>query len=223
MKKVVVAKGLNTLFTQKSILDRGDIKVFTADSNDNLLKICMKEAVDLVVTQLEMPGIRIEDVFATIKKSRELSKASTILVCTDTLAHRERCKQCNANAVFTVPVDTALLHMKIEQFLNVAPRKSYRAMIAVAIAGRFKNHPLPFWTENISASGMLIRTEEPLSAGEGIFFSFFLSDGAHVSGYGEIVRTVEVSSGPRSFLYGIKYTDIDQSARAAIEKATGKK
>jgi hypothetical protein len=76
---------------------------------------------------------------------------------------------------------------------------------------------MPFWTENISANGMLIKTEEPLSKDAGIFFSFFLPDGTHVSGYGEISRIVQLKTAPVTFLYGIKFTNIDPSVRSAIE------
>ena len=147
---------------------------------------------------------------------------STIIVSEDTLAHRERCKQCKANAVITIPVDAALLQMQVQQFLNVAPRTFYRAALAVAISGTFKNQPLPFRTENISASGMLIKAAEPLTKGDGIFFSFFLPDGAHVSGYGEIIRAVQLEDAPEAYLYGVKFTNIDQSVREAIDKVAKK-
>jgi c-di-GMP-binding flagellar brake protein YcgR len=110
----------------------------------------------------------------------------------------------------------------MQQFLNVAPRKSYRATLAVAIEGKFKTRPLPFWTEDISMSGMLIRTEEPLIKGAGIFFSFFLPDGTHASGYGEIARVVQQEATPDTFLYGVRFTDIEADVRVAIQAVVKK-
>jgi CheY-like chemotaxis protein len=218
MKKVLLAKELTGIFLEKSsFFDRNDIKVFTAATNDEVLKIYNKEELELIITQLDMPGIRTEDLFGIIRKSKKLQKVSVIIVCQDTLAQRERCKQSKANAVFTIPVDIDLLSSKAQQFLNVAPRTLYRAALAVAIEGRFKNRPLPFWTENISANGMLIKTDEPLSKDAGIFFSFFLPDGTHVSGYGEISRVVQLKTTPDTFLYGVKFTNIEPSVRSAIE------
>jgi CheY-like chemotaxis protein len=218
MKKILLAKELTGIFLEKgSFLDRTDIKVFTAATNDDVLRIYNKEELDLIITQLDMPGIRSEELFSIIRKSQKLQKVSVIIVCQDTLAQRERCKQVKANAVFTIPVDIDMLSIKAQQFLNVAPRTLYRAALAVAIEGRFKNRPLPFWTENISANGMLIRTDEPLSKDSGIFFSFFLPDGTHVSGYGEISRVVQLRTSPDSYLYGVKFTNIDPGVRSAIE------
>jgi CheY-like chemotaxis protein len=223
MKKVLIANDLKGLIQEKnSLLDRAEIKVFTAVTNDEALKICMKEGVDLIITALDAPGTRIEDLFTIIRATKELRAVSTIIVCEDTLANRERCKQCRPNAIVTLPVDPLLLFLKMHQFINVAPRKRYRAALAVAIEGKFKNDPLRFWTENISVSGMLIRADEPLMKGEGIFLSFFLNDGTHVSGYGEITRVVRQPEAHHAFQYGIKFTNIDSRDRSAIESMVKK-
>ncbi len=223
MKKVLFANDLKSLFMgSNSFLDRADIRLFTAHSNDEVMNIHRKEKVDLIITQLDMPGIRSEKLFNIIRNSEELKSVSTIIICKDTLVQRGRCKQCSANAVFTLPVDAALLHIKVQQFLNVAPRKFYRVPLAVAIQGTFRDRPMPFWTENISARGMLIKSQEQLLKGDGVFFSFFLPDGTHVTGYGEITRVVEQTSAPDAFFYGIKFTNIDPSDQSAIESAVEK-
>ena len=223
MIKVLVARSLKRFFMkQNSFLDRADIEVFTAATSGEVMKIHRQEHVDLIITRLDMPSMRSEELFRIIRSSPELRDVSTILVCEDTLVQRERCKQCKVNAFFTMPVDPAQLHLQVQQFLNVAPRMSYRAALAVAISGKFKNQPMPFKTENISANGMLIRAQEPLAKGDGIFFSFFLPDGAHVSGYGEIIRVVRQETTPESFLYGVKYTNIDPEVRFAIDEIAKK-
>lgn len=218
MKKVLLSNDLKRLLTEKSsYLDRSDVKVYSASTNDELLKIHKREQVDLIVTQLDMPGMKTEAFFDAIRNSKELREVATIIICKDTLAHRERCKRCKPNAFFTLPLDIALLHIRMHKFLNVAPRKRYRAPLAVAIQGSFKSKPQPFWTENISTSGMLIKAEELLSPGDGIFFSFFLPDGTHVSGYGEITRTAQTDPRLESFLYGVRFTNIGSGDRSAIE------
>ena len=223
MKKILVASELKNLLTEKNnFLERAGITILTAATNDEVLRIHRKENADLIVTQIDMPGIKTEELFTIIRNSEGLRDVSTIIICKDTLAQRERCKRCNANAVFTMPVDAALLHIKVQQFLNVAPRKSYRAALAVAIQGRFKDRPMPFWTENISSRGMLFKSGEPLSKGDGVFFSFYLPDGTHVSGYGEIARVDKPAADPEAFLYGIKFTNVDPGVQLAIEAVVEK-
>jgi CheY-like chemotaxis protein len=221
-KKVLVANQLEGLFRETGFFDRSGIRHLRAGTNDELLQIHSWEKANLIVTQLDMPGIPSEELFSIIRSSEELRDVSSILVCKDTLAQRERCKQCSANAVFTTPVDIALLQLRMQQFLNVAIRKDYRAVLAVAIQGRFRDRPLPFFTENISANGMLIRSEEPLAKGDGIFFSFFLPNGVHISGYGEIVRVVKFNA-TDFYLYGIRFTNLDPEMKAAIDAATHKR
>ncbi len=223
MKRVLLANDLQDLFNgNDGIFDREDVAVFLASTNDEILNIHREEKVDLIITQLDMPGMRTEDLFNIIRGSREVRGVSTILICKETLAHRERSKLCNANAVYTVPVDKSVLHMKVQELLNIAPRKFYRAALAVGIQGRFKNKPSQFRTENISTSGMLMKAEEPLAKGDGIFFSFFLPDGTHVSGYGEIARTVQLSTILDMFFYGVKFTNLDEETRQAIEETVRK-
>jgi CheY-like chemotaxis protein len=223
MDHIVIAEDLKYLFAeQKTFLDRADITVFTAATNEEVLKIHQMHKADLIITLLDMPGIRSEELFNAIRENDELKRVSTIIVCRDTLDQRKRSRQCSANAVFPMPVDPVFLHIKAQQFLHVAPRTAYRAALAIAIQGRFKDRPLPFWTEDISASGMLIKTEEPLAVGDGIFFSFFLPDGSHASGYGEIARAVHLAKVLDVFHYGIRFTDVAPSVKSSIE-ATVKK
>ena len=223
MKTVLIANGLQDLFNDKnSYLNREDIQVITATTNDDLLNLHRKKKALLIVTRLDMPGINIEELFMIIRRSKDLRKVSVIIVCKDNLANRELCKRCGANATLTLPVDKNLLNMKVQQFLNVAPREFYRAALAVGIEGKFRNKPLPFWTENISSSGMLIKSEEPLAKDAGIFFSFFLPDGTHVSGYGEIIRLAQLETSPEVYQYGIKFTNVDPSVKASIEAAIKK-
>ena len=224
MKKILLAEDLKGLFAEKnSFLDRADIKVLLASTNAEILKVHREEEVELIVTQLDMPGIKSEELFGVIRQREELRHVSVIIIYEDSLANRERCRQCGANAVFTLPVDVALLRIKAQQFLNVAPRKSYRAALAVAIQGKFKNKPLPFQTENISSSGMLMKAKEPLAKGDGIFFSFFLPDGTHVSGYGEIARVAQLATALDASFYGIRFTTIDPDVQIAIDTVVKKK
>jgi CheY-like chemotaxis protein len=219
MKTILIANDLiNFLTKRSSYLSNAGIKIYTAATNDELLSIHREVKANLIITHLDMSGIKIVDLFKIIRNNKDLRDVSVIMICKGNLANRELCRQCGANAIITMPVDKDLLNSKVRQLLNIAPRKNYRAALAVAIEGKFKDRPLPFWTENISASGMLIKTEEPLSRDAGIFVSFFLPDGSHVSGYGEITRVIKLEDEP-GFLYGVKFTSIDQDVKSAIKEA----
>jgi DNA-binding response OmpR family regulator len=220
MKTILIANDLKKLLTRRgSYLNNAGVRVYTADTNDELLSLHREVKANLLITHLDMSGIKNVDLFRIIRNNKDLRDVSVIMICKGNLVNRELCRQCGANAIITIPVDTDLLNSKVRQFLNVAPRKKYRAALAVAIEGKFKDRPLPFWTENISVSGMLIKTEEPLSRDAGIFLSFFLPDGTHVSGYGEITRVISLEEEPGVFLYGVKFTSIEPDVKSAINEA----
>jgi len=219
MKKVVIAKDLARLFPEEGgALEQAGVTIIPVFMNDDILRICSAEHIDLIVTKLDLPGIRCEELFETIRADPRMRKVSIILVCQDTLVQRERGRNCRVNAVMTMPVTEQQLTQRIRQLLMVAPRKVYRATLAVAIEGKFQGEPLPFRTENISESGMLIKAAEPLSPGAGVFLSFFLHDGTHVTGYGEIVRSDRVPREKGMFFYGVRFTNIDDGSREAIRK-----
>ena len=220
MKKILIANDLKKLLAgRNSYLNKADVRVYTAATNDELLSLHREVKANLIITHLDMSGIKNVDLFRIIRSNKDLRDVSVIMICKGNLVNRELCKQCGVNAIITIPVDTDILNSKVRQFINIAPRKNYRAALAVAIEGKFKNRPLPFWTENISVSGMLIKTEEPLSRDAGIFLSFFLPDGTHVSGYGEITRVIPLEEEPGVFLYGVKFTSIEPEVKSAINEA----
>lgn len=220
IKKVLIANDLISLYRKKdSFLDRAVIKVLTAASNDAFLKIHEKEKVDLIVTPLDMPGsINSEQLFEQIRQRQELRNVSIIIICEDTPDHRERSKKCGANAVFTKPVDIDLLQVKIRQLLNVAPRQSYREVLDIVnIEGKLGDRSFFGHVENISANGMLIKTEEIFSTGDQIYFSFFLPDDIQIRVRGQVVRLIRQSPEIHVSQYGIQFTDITPQMKSAIE------
>jgi DNA-binding response OmpR family regulator len=218
MKKVLIASDLKSLYMEKDhFLDRAHIKVFNADTNDEVLKIHSEEKADLIVTKLDMPGIKSEDLFDAIRQRKDLREVLTIIICKDTPVHRDRCRQCGATVVLAMPVDIALLHTKVYQLLNMAARQSYRVALTVAVEGKSKNRSFLYRTENISATGVLVKAEEVLAHGDRISLSFFLPDGTHVTAYGDVARVMKQATAPDACLYGIKFTDINPSVQSAIE------
>jgi CheY-like chemotaxis protein len=218
MKKILTSNALKRLYLEdEAQIDRADISVITADTNDEVLKIHREKKADLIVTRIDQPGMRCEQLFDAIRQDVELRKVSTIIICEDNVIHQARCKQCGANAVFSMPVDKAGLISKVLQLLDVAPRRPYRVTLNVAVEGKFNNKPFLHRTEDISATGMLIKAKIVLGRGDHISFSFYLPGGMRVSARGEVERIVKHASEPDVCLYGIKFINMDPATRSAIE------
>jgi DNA-binding response OmpR family regulator len=217
MQKILFSNDLIPIVMKgENLFNRADIKVFSAATADNILKVHIDETLNLIVTTPGLPGTRCEDIFDIIWQSQHLKKVLVIMTCEDNSFHRSRCKRCGAHAVLTAPVDPDLLQEKVRQFLNIARRQAYRVALKVSVDGKFNDQHFLCLTENISASGALIRTELDLSPGNLISFSFYLPDGTKISSQSEVVRVMK-QTGSDVTLYGIKYTKIPAESKAKIE------
>lgn len=218
MQKVLIANDLKPLLMRtERYLERSDIAVFSAATNDEVLKLHVEERMNLIVSKLDMPGHRSEEIFDIIRKSNDLRRVSLVMACNDDVVHRERARRCGADVVLTMPVDPLLLSAKVRQLLAVAPRQSYRVVLNVSVDGKFKNRPFLCKTENVSASGMQMRTSLDLAVGDVISCSFYLPGGAKVASSGEIVRLIGRPKEEAEHVYGVKFMNISPEIKTEIE------
>jgi len=219
MQKVLIAQDLKPLLMLgESFIDRADIATFTAATNDELLKIHIEENVNLIITKRDLPGAGLESIFDIIRRGKQLKEVLVIMACEDNVALREHCRECGANAVLSMPVEPALLHEKVRQFLAVEPRQSYRVLLNVAVEGKFRNQTFLCHMDNMSVTGMRIRTVLDLAVGEGLSCSFYLPDGTRVGAHGKVVRSIAQPAGAKEKLYGIRFTDLAADVKTAIRE-----
>ena len=80
MKKLLIVGNIQQFMaTEKNILNRADIKIFTAQSGEKALEIHRTERVDLIITELDMPGISGDKLCSLIRKDEELKHVSIII------------------------------------------------------------------------------------------------------------------------------------------------
>lgn len=219
MKKIIIDKKINKeLEKQKSFLDREDIKKYISLSNKHALLIHKTEKADLIVTNLDSKSMSGETLCSIIRNDKELNKVSIIILCSNTKLHHQRCLNCQANVFLTLPVNSAVLLQEMHQLINIAQRKSCRIPIKLKIEGVSKRKTIIAYTENMSASGMLINTKALLSEGDSISCSFRMPDSKKISVRAEIVRVLERKEREKINYYGIKFTDINNEDAGIIEK-----
>lgn len=217
MKKLLMAESLKPFMASTlNFLRRAEISVFTAASNDDILKLHLTDSASLIITDLNMPGMTCEALIHTIRRSETMRKVSIILICENLKEEQERCTKSGANAVVTRPIDPILLAEKAQKLLEVAPRRAYRVVLNVAMEGRHGNRPFICSSQNISTRGMLIRSAEAFNHGEHIDCSFYLPDGTRLSASGKIVRVVKRAPGTDANHYGIQFTSLSPVAEQAI-------
>ncbi len=218
MQKVLIAQDLKPLLMQSdSPFNREGITIFTAATNDEVLKTHIEEIVNLIVTRPDLPGTSIENICDIIWQSESLRVVSLLMVCEDNSIQKKRCKSCGAETILVEPLDPVLLQEKVRKFLDISPRKAYRVVLNVKAEGNLRNRPFSCHTENISSAGMLIGTEIDLALGEKITCSYFLPDDTRVVAHGEVVRMVKTGGESQEKLYGIRYTTIAADVKEKIE------
>ncbi len=219
MQKVLIAQDIESLLMQEeSPLHREGVAVFTAATNDDILKIHIEEVVNLIVTKPNLPGTSIENIFDIIWQSEHLRAVDLVMVCEDNTFQKKRCKKCGAEAILTAPPDPALLQETVRKILDITRRKAYRVVLNVTVEGKFKNRPFSCHTENISSAGMLIGTDINLALGDRISCSYFLPDETKVVAHGEVVRITKAGDESKETLYGIRYTTMGADVKERIEK-----
>jgi CheY-like chemotaxis protein len=217
MKKVLIARDIHAVFGQDSnFLNRADIKVFVAATTDEALAIHRAERVNLIITQLDMPGMTCEQFCSAIREDEDLRAVSVLMVCENTPSAIERSRQCRANAVLLQPVHPLTLAIKAQQLLDIAARETVRVLLRANVDSIAGGEEFLCRSRNISATGMLIETVKPLAEGARLSCQFSLPGAKNIQASCKIIRSVEPASGDEDRQYGIMFTDLSQEAKKLL-------
>ncbi len=218
MKKILIADKLKPLLLSgNSFLSRADISVITAATNDEILARHIDEKADLIITTFGLPDLSCESLCSTIRQSKDLRGVSILIICPDMPGYRERGAQCGASAVMVLPVGSVKLADKIKELLDISPRRSYRVILNVVVEGTRKDQPFMCTSENVSATDMLIKSEDPLTVGDRVSCSFYLPGGSKVHINGKVARAVGPDPGSKAAFYGVQFTDMAPDCKSALE------
>ncbi len=224
MKKILIAHDLHALLKDsRDFKDWQDVRLFVSASNDEALQIHRSEQVNLIITELEMPGMSIEEFCSTIRGDAGLRKVSIIMICANNVDAVERSLRCRTNAVLLRPVHPLVLTTKARQLVDVPERETYRALLSASLKGRPQER---FFcrSRNISAAGVLIETDKQLVEGARLSCSFLLPESrevVHVSA--KVVRMIEQARPEDGHQYGLMFTDIPPRVKQMLAEYVQKK
>jgi two-component system chemotaxis response regulator CheY len=217
MLKIIIADDLcNLLHQESSFLGRSDVKVFPAVSNDEVLRIARTEHVDLIITQINMPGMDSDQLYSLFRADRNLRSAAVIMVCTNSPGDIEKCARCGASNVILRPVNKQLLLARAQKFLALFTRESYRVSLSVAIDAVCRNQRFSCHSLDIGVTGMKIETEKSLTRGDRIVCSFALPESSRIVAEAEIVDVLQAPRGAGN-RYGIRFKKLAADAKQALQ------
>jgi len=219
MKKVIIAEDIQAILEKEdSFLNRSDVSIYTATTNEQALSLHRAERANLIIAQLDTPVMSGEVLSSIIRDDDGLCKASLIIICSDTESDLKRCLQCRANAFITTPVNNAILLQEVYQLLHIGYRKSCRVPVSIKIYGRSSEIPFTGYAENLSVSGMLLHSDTLLYEGDAITSAFYLPNSTHITTNAEVIRVLERETEHDTNGYGIKFIDLSTDFSSAIEE-----
>lgn len=214
MKKILVIEGLKQILQkEKNILSRKDFTISTAASGQEAVDMLREEHFDLLIADLNMPGMNGDELCALLRADEALKRVSVIIACHNNKPAVERCIKSGANAFITHPVDLEELSLKISGFFAISARKGMRVLMKVSVGGKFNNNSFFSFSENISTTGILLKTDKFLAKGDRIVCSFFLHS-EPITADGEVVRIVKGEDG--QYRYGARFIGLAPRAKTLI-------
>ena len=217
MKKILLVNPVkNALAMDKNILDRAELRIFTATTADEALRIHREERVDLLLTELDLPDMGGDVLCFRIRQEDAVGKVAVILVCSDSPGEIERVARCGANAWLLKPVGPSQLSDCVGKLLAVPLRQAWRVLVRVQVYGELGTTTLFCTSRNISVSGLLIETDGILAVGDRISSMFFIPGGCQISAVGEVTRAVRLTRLTNQ--YGIRFISLSPQSRTEIEK-----
>ncbi len=219
MAKVLIARNLYDTLKRGSgtFLDRADVRVFTADSNEEVIRIHRTEKADLIITQIDMPGMNSERMFAEIRADKAAHPVPVIMVCTNNPGEIEKCARCGVSDVILRPVNQKLLLSRAQQFLALFTRESARAAMSADIEAFYRGQFFSCRSLDVGASGMMIETEKNLARGDSIACSFYLPDGSRIRTDAEVVNAPQPLRETRRRRYGMRFINLPGDAQKALQ------
>ena len=218
MKKIVIEHDINTILRKKNtFLDRADMRVFTPTSTDEVLQIHRTLRADLVVINLDMPGMSIEQLCSLLKTEAATGVVSIILVCKNTKSALKQSSLCTADVVITRPFKPAQLLAQAKTLLNLSWRETYRVLLNVAIEGTANASHFVCNSLDVSLAGMLIETTQTFNLGDRLSCSFFLPNMTQIHVTGEIARSIQPVPGVHANWYGVHFLNLPPDEAKALE------
>lgn len=216
MKKVLLVDRAEAAMDEKKRLLNGrGLKVFTARTAEEARTAHDKEKFDLIVADLDLPGMAADRLCALFRNDESLKNVSFIIVCRDSRVEIERCAGCGANAYITKPVDPAKFVEKLNGLLNIPRRSAMRVLLKVSVKGNHKDQAFFCTSVNISSSGVLLEADRVIFKGDMITCSFFVPRSQIVSADCEVMRVIKIA--PDVYQYGARFVELPADAKTAIE------
>lgn len=219
VKRVIIIDDIKEILERaNSYLDRSGIEVFPVPSNAEVLQKQREVKADLIISYLDMPDMSGEELCSAVRKNPLYAGVAIMMVCPNEKVLQERSKHCSADVFMSVPVSEEALLLKAHDLLKIPSRTSFRVPVNASMSlesGDGKNF-LGF-SQDLSATGMLLGTSRVINLGESLSCSFQLGETEKLNVKAEVVRLVSRKGKGAPYLYGLKFLDVSPALAVELE------
>ncbi len=217
VKKVLLTSSSKTFLSRNKYLltDKGFL-LFTAASGQEAIKLHQESLFDLILSDLELDDMDGCSLCSEVRRTESSRAVPVVLICHDTAECVEKVEQSNAAALLLRPIDPTQLLVTIGSFIDMQLARCKRVVFTAEVATRKQEIEFICVSHDISATGILLETEQQLSIGDRISCAFSVYDSARTWTEGEVTRSIS-SPASRNF-YGIKFINLPVSQCNEIKK-----
>lgn len=201
---------------ESSFLKRGGFDVLTAGSGAEALAVASSQHPQLILLDLEMPGMDGAAACAAMRKMPALALTPIIIMSAGSSEEtRERCRRAGCTEFIPKPEKPDDLLGIVAFILKIKNRSSERITVVFDVTGTTGVHQVIGKATNLSATGLMIESAAAIPVGSILPLEFFLPKSRHqVKTKGEVVRSEPSKTG--GFRAGVRFTALSQADQEQI-------
>lgn len=218
-KLLIVGADTPALQRVVPLLLRADFTARRVARADHAVELLASERFDLVIARVPVIGVSLEELVAAIRGGSGINRNAGVLLLAEpeTISEVRSLLGRGVNRVVNLEGPSDRLLLAVADLVSVPPRLAVRALVQLELwvaHGAVRTLTL---TRNLSATGMLVRTEEEFPVGARLRFELFLpNDNDPVRGEAEVVRHAAAEAGTRGGA-GVHFLFFHDDGRPRLE------
>jgi DNA-binding NarL/FixJ family response regulator len=202
------------------LLNRHELEVDRFPSARGALELVSRVPVDVLIVGYPLPDVPTQELLDAVRGAASPCRQSPLLLLAraDELAEARRFIGRGANEVVAVEESAERLQAAVSRLLTVAPRSSLRTMVRIVVNIGEGAALEMAQTENLSETGMLVRTGEVYPVGSRMSFEFHLGGvSMPIRGEGEVVRQTTVGREAVRGI-GIRFVSLERDGLLRLQR-----
>ncbi len=202
------------------LLNREELEVDRFPRARSALELVSRVPVDVLVVGYPLPDVPTQEFLDAVRGEASPCRQSPLLLLArrDDLEDARRFIGRGVNEVVAVEESAERLQAAISRLLAVAPRSSLRTMVRIVVNIGEGAALEMAQSENLSETGMLVRTGEVYPIGSRMSFEFHLGGQSQpIRGEGEVVR--QTTAGRESVRgIGIRFISLERDGMVRLQR-----